>query len=602
MKNIKYIVFVWLLASVLPFQGFSQSLIRTNPADISDPQALFINPAILPYQNLSFNLGMKVYHVGFLSDNSTGLKHSYSSNSFPNILFNGVGIGLNLQSFNTPLMNNSGIGISLGFLLMEGFSIGASAFGSNLSYDPGHFDLIDTNDPVFQNGTGQWNTSFGAGMLIRPTERLSVGLSCNNINRPDLSLTNDGAKLPFEVDFGIKYYINNIFGASLFSHYEEEELLPGFLLESNIENKGIIKAGYVVRSLMFEGYLNLFKGFGINYRMDYPLNEVREFSYGSHQIGFSWNMRFNPDYTFNIRASRDTVKVIKEYTAIRVNKKENLKQIFSELDDYDLQFPEENSPDEIYKQSSGMSLDDIADPLPHNDRLETYRDNFIEIHEFIKANKKFKIDIQFPDAITAERAMVIKNYLVDSLKFHENDIELYHVTNGNSDSVIHSPKKDSIQTRLENSDDLLTDSEYIEVTSPPIERMVPNKIFFHVTNTKLRRVSQWRILITNIFREPIHEIEGVQNIENLVEWDCFKSDGTLMDVGNYYYQFQYSIGGGDRWIPKKPKRHRLVFVRVNRANTIEVTTGPVNDLKKLKGIKIRLKEPLGNGHKIENTE
>jgi len=584
-------------------QAFSQSLIRTNPADINDPQALFINPAILPYQNLSFNLGMKLYHVGFLSDNSTGLKYSYNSNSFPNVLLNGVGIGLNLQSFNTPYMNNAGIGISLGYSIVPGFSIGVSAHGNNLHYDPGRFDLIDPNDPVFQNGTGQWNVSFGAGLLVRPNEKLSVGLSCNNINRPDLSLMNDGARVPFEMDFGIRYYFNSYFGASIFSHYEREELVPGIVAEANIDNKGVIKAGYVVRSLMFEGYLNLFNGFGLNYRMDYPLYEVSEFSYGSHQIGFSWNMRFNPDYTFNISSSEDTVKVIKEYTAIRINKKENLKQLFSELDDYDLQFPEKNTTDEIYTESSGMSLDDIAESLPHNNHLDAYRDNFLEIHNFIKSKKKnFKIDIQFPDAITAERAMVIKNYLVDSLNFREDDIKLYRESNGNADLDMQKVKKDSIRNRLENSDDLLSDSEYLEISSPPIEKMIPEKLYFHITNTKLKRVSQWRILITNIFKEPIHEIKGVQNIENLVEWDCFKNDNTLMDVGNFYYQFQYSIGGGDRWIPKKPKRHRIVFIRINRAKTIEVTTDRINDLKQLKGIKIRLKEPLNNGNQIEKTE
>jgi len=589
---------------ILSQPGFSQSLIRANPADIIDPQALFINPAILPYQNLSFNLGMKVYHVGFLSDNSTGLKYSYNTNSFPNVLLNRVGIGLNLQSFNTPYLNNTGIGISLGYSLAPIFSIGISAHGSNLHYDPDKFDLVDLHDPVFQDGTGQWNISFGAGLLVRPNEKLSIGLSCNNINRPDLSLMNDGAKLPFELDFGIKYYFNNIFGASMFSHYQEEELIPGIFAEVNIDKKALIRTGYIDRCMMFEGYLNVLNGFGISYRLDYPLYEVNEFSYGSHQLGFTWNMKFNPDYTFNIRASTDTVRVVKEYSKIRINKKEDRKKLFSNLDYYDLKFPEKKTTEEIPTESSGgagMALDDIAESLPHNNQLEAYRDNFLEIRNNVKNTKKdFKIDIYFPDATTAERARVIKNYLVDSLRFKEKDIKLHRESNGNSnDYDSQQAKKDSIQILLDNSDDRFSDSEYIEISSPPIETMIPDKLYFHIMNTKLTRVSKWRILITNALNEPIHEITGLHNIESLVGWDCFKNDGTLMDVGNYYYQFQYSTGGG-RWIPKNPKRHRIVFIKVSRAKTIEITTDAINDLRMLKEVIIRLKEPSNYVHMEED--
>lgn len=584
MKKNRYQIIYILFLLIFSQQSLGQNLIRTNPADLTDPQALFINPAILPYQNLSLNLGMKVYHVGFLSDNSTGLKYSYNSNSFPNILFNGVGIGLTLQSFNTPYLDNAGIGIALGYAIVPGFSIGVSANGSNLSYDPDKFDLVNPIDPVFQNGTGQWNISFGAGLLVRPIEKLSVGLSCNNINRPDISLTNFGDRLPFELDFGIKYYFSKIFGISIFSHYQDEELTPGFLAEANIVNKGLIKTGYVDRCLMFEGHLNIFSGFGINYRLDYPLYEVNEVSYGCHQIGLSWNMKFNPDYTFNIRASRDTVRVIKEYTRIIINKKENIKKVLSNLDDIDLQFPEKKMSEKIPTEppKKGMSLDDIAESLPHNNHLEAYKDNFLEIRDYIKsANKDLTIDIYYPDAAIAERARVIKNYLVDSLKFKESNIRLHRESN---------EKKDSIQVPF----DTTAHSKYVEITSPATEKMLPERIFFQVANTKFTRVAKWRILITNSLKEPIHEIIGLHNIEDLVEWDCYKNDGTLMDVGNYYYQFQYSLGDG-RWVPQDPKRNRLVFLRVNRAKTVEITTDAVNDLKMLKEVIIRLKQPTNNG-------
>jgi len=591
-KIIIHTIVIILAAGLFSQPGVSQNLIRTNPADLTDPQALFINPAILPYQNLSFNMGMKIYHVGFLSDNSTGLKYSYNSNSFPNVLLNGIGIGLNLQSFNTPYLNNAGIGLALGYSISPVFSVGVSAHGSNLSYDPSKFDLIDFGDPVFSNGTGRWNVSFGAGFLIRPMEKLTVGLSANNINRPDLSLMKDGARLPFELDFGLKYYLGRIFSASVFSHYQDGQLTPGIVFEANVSSRALVKSGLVDKGWMFEGHLNLVNGFGINYRLDYPFWEANKVSYGSHQLGVTWNMKFNPDYTFNIDCSVDTIRLIKEYTKIRIEKNVYQDKIFSMLDYYDLQFSQETRTDQdTLLESTGMALDDIS--ASYNDQLEAYAENFRVISDYLnRTNQKLKIDIYAQDAISGERAAAIKKFLVDSMGFDAKDVRFHRESNGvNREKVWQQTKKDSILNLIESSTDLLTNSQYIEITSPPIECMVPDTIHFYITNARIRRVSQWRILITNIFREPIHEIPGVQNIPDVVSWDGFKDDGTLVDVGNYYYQFQYSIGGGNRWIPKRPKRHRLVFIRVNRAKTIEITSGAVDDIEMLKGVIIRLKEP-----------
>lgn len=600
MKQVKYIILLISMLMIISQQGIGQDLIRTNPADITDPQAIFINPALLPYQNLSLNLGMKIYHVGFLSNNSVGLRHSYSSNSFPNILLNGVGIGVTLQNFDSPYHSDTGIGISLGYSIAPSFSFGFSVHGSNFHLDKDKMDIVDLEDPLLFNRLGKWYVSYGAGLLIRPSEKFSAGLGFNNINRPSKSFEKDNKeeknRVPFEMDFGAKYYFNNIFGISVFSHLQKDEFAPGIAAEANIDNEGLIRTGYVDRGIMFEGQIKISNGFGITYRLDYPLSEVNKVSYGSHQLGVTWNMKFNRDYTFSIRVSEDTVRVLKEYNKIRINKKEDREKLFENLDYIDLQFPEnKKTTEQIETESpkSGMALDDIGDFLPHNNQLDAWRDNFMEIRDYVKSkNKDFTINIYFPDATTAERATVIKNYLIDSLKFKENNIKLLRESNGNGKSNasdLQEAKKDSIRILLDTSLDQYSNSEYIEISSPPIEKMIPGKIFFHITNTKLSRVSRWRILITNSLGDPIHEIAGIQNIENLVEWDCFKDDGTLMDVGNYYYQFQYSLGGG--WIPKNAKRYPITFIRVSRAKTIEITTDAINNLKMLKEVIIRLKEP-----------
>ncbi|HEX9972114.1 MAG TPA: type IX secretion system membrane protein PorP/SprF, partial [bacterium] len=576
----------------LPGEGFGQNIIRTNPADVMDSRALFINPAILPYRDMSFALGMKVFHLGFLSDNSTGLKYSYSSNSFPNLLLDRIGVGVTLESFNTPYFNTAGLGLAFAYSITPGFSFGVSAHGSNLSYDVSKFDLVDPNDPIFRNGAGQWNVRFDAGLLVRPMNNFAVGLSCNNLNRPDLSLINDGAKIPIELNFGIKQYFK-IFGASFFGHYENEDLTLGFLCEANIQNKGLLRTGYCDRSLMVEGQLNVGSGFALNYRMDYPLYEVSSFSNGSHELGITWNMRPNPEYSSSVRASADTVRLIRETSKIRINKQENQQQIFDQIDDYDLEFSgaQKNEIQDIPTvASSGMSLDDVFnESLPFSKYLDTYRQNFQEISNNIKeTSQPLKVDIYFLDATTAERAVMIKNYFLDTLKFKDKDVRLHQESNSNGN---HSSRKDSISSLIKDSPDWSSPKEYIEISSAPIEKLVPNKIVFDINAPNIGRVTKWRILITNILGEQIHEIVGYQNIAREVTWDGFKRDGSIVPVGNYFYQFQYIIGGGDRWFPKKPDIHQIVFIQVRRSKIIEFKTSELTHINKLKEVIIRLKNP-----------
>lgn len=585
------IIFISIMVN-LPSQGLGQNIIRTNPADVMDSRALFINPAILPYRDMSFALGMKVFHLGFLSDNSTGLKYSYSSNSFPNLLLDRIGVGVTLESFNTPYFATAGLGLSFAYSITPAFSFGVTAHTSNLSYDITKFDLVDLDDPVFRNGSGQWNARFDAGLLVRPMNNFSVGFSCNNLNRPDLSLVNDGARIPLEMNFGLKHYFKN-FGTSLFGHYENEDLTLGIVAEANIQNKALVRTGYCDRSLLFEGQLNIGSGFALSYRMDYPLYEVNNFSYGSHELGITWNMRPNPEYSFSVRASVDTVRLIRETSRIRINKQEDAKQIFGQIDDHDLEFPGAKTKQEQdipIAATSGMSLDDVFnESLPFSKYLDTYRQNFQEISDNFKSSgQQLKVDIYYLDATTAERAVMIKNYFRDTLNFKEKEIRLHREENSNGN---HRALKDSIEALLSNSVDWSSPKEYIEISSAPIENLVPKQIYFQINAPNVGRVTKWRILITNILGEQIHEISGYQNIEKEVSWDGFKRDGSSVPVGNYYYQFQYVTGGGDRWYPKKPDIHPIVFIQVRRSKIIELTTSELTHLNKLKEVVIRLKNP-----------
>ena len=222
MKNIKNYILVVLLICIISGAN-AQEKIRINPADRLDAKTLLINPAILPYQNLAFNFGMKIFQYGFLANDKTGIRYSYSTNSYPNFLFDGLGIGLIAQSYNTPYHSESGLGFSMGYLFGDIFSFGVAVRANNMSFNSDAFDLVHFGDPVFANGTGQWNLSIDAGIMVCPSENFSIGFSCNNFNQPDLSLVNEGANLPMELNFGGKYSFS-IFAMQFFGNYQNEKI------------------------------------------------------------------------------------------------------------------------------------------------------------------------------------------------------------------------------------------------------------------------------------------------------------------------------------------------------------------------------------------
>lgn len=591
----------------------AQDLIRTNPADLSDPQALFINPALLPFQNLSFHVAMKILHAGFLEGDGLGLRHFHNSITFPKPLLNNLGIGMTWQNFDSPFHTDNGIGISLGYSLRPSFSLGLSLNGSNFHLDRDKMTEVELKDPLLANRLGKWYYSCGVGLLMRPSSKFSLGVSLNNINRPSKSFDDSNNKeenrVPFTADLGIKFHVSRFIGFSLFSNWQENIYTPGFVAEALIENEaGLIRAGYVDRGLMFEGRVAIGSGFGISYRLDYPLSEINKVSYGSHQIGFGWNLKFNSDYTFNIKASEDTVRIIKEYYKIRIHKAENRDKLFEHLDPEDWKYPDKiEKKEEIqgeHAKKVGMTLDDIGGSFAHNNYLDAYKESFAQIRDYVKkANKNLTIDIYYRDAITAERAIVIKNFLIDSLSFNPKNVVLHKEKNGDQDRnevKLKQAKNDSLRLLIEQEAAMarFNSSDFIEIKTEPVESMQPKRIFFHITDAKVRRVSRWRILIADALGEPFHVINGFNVIENLVEWDGFLEDGTLIEPGNYYYQFQYSFDGGNTWIPKNPKRQMLTFVRVVKAKTTEISSSFSNNFDLLREVIIRLKEPV-NGDEEE---
>ncbi len=592
MQNFQRAVIFIILLGLIQILG-AQELMRSNPADRSDPKALLRNPAIIPFQNLAVNFGMRILNYGFLEDNPAGLRYTYNTTSYPDLLGTSFALGFLAQTFNASIYTQSEFGLATAYSVGDMVAVGVTTRFRNHNFDAGKMDLVNPNDPVFANGTGQWNVSFDAGLVVSPTEELSVAFSVSNLNKPDLSLSNSGAKLPREFSFGGKYLYRD-FGFSMFGNYYNEKLAFGIMTEANLQNRFIFRVGYLGGDDCFtaETQFNLFKGLGLTYRFDYPLNEMNSFGNGTHQLELSWNMRYNPLYAYDIKASTDTVKVIAETPVLIVSRDAFNDTLLNILEPKDLEFT--TDIDEKYYvpvKGGGLPLDELEDDSTFYEAADVYKRCFRDVKKHIEeTGKRIKVVITYNDAKTGERAALLRKYFIDSLKCLPEDVEIALEKKENETDSLKMALQDSVRMLLSAADTTFIKNGDLKFSWSTVERMIPEKIVFRISDIRRRKVYKWRILITDFIGAKVHEILGYHKVEPEIIWDGFTQNGRLLRNGDFFYSFQYSLGG-KRWVPKRPKRHRISFRMIKREKIISLTRGEITDFGNLKDLLIILKNP-----------
>ncbi len=480
------------------------------------------------------------------------------------------------QNFSTPYFNNLEIGLSVAYAVSPMISMGFSLRGLNTFFDFDKFDLIDP-DPLFLDKSKQWkkwDISLGTGFLFSPHQNFLFGMSFNHLNRPDISLGNDGIRKPIELDFGAKYHLGK-WGTSAFAHYISKELAIGFHLERELSDKGKIKIGSYDQSLMVEGLLNIVKKVSLIYRLEYPFNDMNHFSYGSHLFGMSWNIN-PPGGHFGIEASVDTVKFVRKRSILRIDKMltDHLESFFSYMDYADFIIPA-NDPQSMKDASLSTLMDDPEVTL-NEEKYENYRENLKSL--FSQSSMKNKtIDIHYQDNESAERVLRVKNYLQNELGLPGDDIRIYQDLASHEADRSDAAKIDSLKQLI--NQNLKEDGlEFLEITNPWIENVIPENISFHISNKTEKKVYEWKIIITDASKKPVHLISGFHQLPDLIEWNGLTADGKSMPVGHYYYHLRYS-DQPNHWLPEKPKYRRLVFIDVIQEALVEFTSKNITDVE-----------------------
>jgi hypothetical protein len=294
MKRILFISFITWIATL--YQVHSQEFNWYNSSNFYEPQIIFSNPAGIAFKvNRQVNLSSQLLYTGLDNDN---LSNHYLGYSEP-LGDYGV-LGFRGLYFNSHILKQGSFSLLYSkFLIDSRLSVGINLNLHNYSYDQGNFQLVDPGDPLLANGSSINAFGIGVGILYSPFSDLSIGLSLDDLNRPDISLEGGKAKKPLLANFGISYRIYSLIPEFDIRHYQGEKRSETYyifgLRQLLFNNDAMISAQYQQNGFNVGGsyYLGNMR---LDYTYSYPLNELQEITSGSHQLSFTYNFGSNWGY------------------------------------------------------------------------------------------------------------------------------------------------------------------------------------------------------------------------------------------------------------------------------------------------------------------
>ena len=553
----------------IPVMVNGQNIISADPSDTFDSESIFINPAVIPFQHRQIMLGMKVFQLGFLKSQDLGLRNSYFSFSLPEAFSGLINLGLSGQNFSVPLYDQTNFSLLLAKRPFERMSIGIKYNLFAKSYHKGEFDLVDPNDPVFANGTLKLAHSFGAGIIFFPWSTLVIGLSCDHLNRPDVSLFQNSYKQPMVYDFGFRYSWT-YFSSSVYLNYLQQHWQMNWLFETRPSASSSFKLGYVQQAAKFAVQLDLFEGLSMSYAFDYPFYEVNQMSRGSHQISFMYDLDhrdrtkdvqftsyekgnfpiFNLPSRFFVEIQMAKLEIISQQIVRSIDEEiplealKNLTEVELAINDSTLNI------EQLYVHGylPSQNLSSLYLSAKYSPKYETWlANNFL--------SRKITSLRFIADPNSVQRAEDLRDFIANHTPIKDQPIEIKHTE--------HAPITKRVETEILNR--LAKTQSY---------SLNPETVSFHISSIKMRKYSgKWKLVISDCSENEVKTFYGKGSVPERVLWDWRDKDGTLIKPDIYYYYFQWE--NRNRKLRKTQPRMFSV-TKISRTLNIDIRSKPEN--------------------------
>jgi hypothetical protein len=575
---------LWLWLGISPISA--QTLLTPNPADMADGRTNLVNPAVVSWQDPLFSLGTRILHLGVV-DNSLAFRTSYFSLTAVNRSIgkiDGFGFGLQGQFFNSPSMNRIAVNGLASRKLFDQFSVGASVGILNQSFDRSQFVLDDENDPVLAKDLSKWVLfNLGAGILVTPNRHLALGLSVNQLSRPNIAIGNAEVRLPRLISGGAVVGMS-YFRAILGFTAESDDFLPMVIFESFKPELGFLKIGYGSEAATFEGQLHLARGVSLNYRYAYPVTDLRLASSGSHELGLVFNFRkraslyepewlqpefvrrpvINPATAFVVESVFDTLLIVDKYIKRKVDP--NITQ--KELGDLpeDIFFSADSLEPDLPKIGAGRLLKRFDDSNGTHDALDTPQDSLDILHAMRKNHTANYLNF-LRNLATRMRDPVFRARIVIPPDSKRARLLLKYLT-------LYGPVTDRLEI-------VIQDSSYLAERGRLGARKIPEHVFYRTLKAASDTFTfflnlddlrwgpvEWTFFVENVAGEIILAVSGDRKILSRYVWDWRLQNGQLPPPGTYYYYIRWRSEDHQNYIsPKKA----LTINRIDRHIAIEIS-------------------------------
>jgi len=273
----------WLLIIASPAVCQNSEIYGTaaNPADMNDPFAHIVNPALSEMTFDQVAAGYRVLHLGLLNQ-AAGLNTGQIAYSGRRLL---GGVAAGFGYLNTPIWSESHLSFGWGKRIWKGVSIGLGGGVNQRGFNKGDLYVDDVSDPLLAGSLSRTvPTTRLALMWTKPLWGLTTGLVLENPHEPNVSLTGDDNVVLGRVwrwgvgfeDNGVHIkagLVDNEFG----THYSSSGrifLIGGSSLTARFgqQNWGV-GARFVISDLLF-----------VDYEFSLPRSELATETSGTHGI------------------------------------------------------------------------------------------------------------------------------------------------------------------------------------------------------------------------------------------------------------------------------------------------------------------------------
>ncbi|MCP4290567.1 MAG: hypothetical protein GY780_01860 [bacterium] len=604
--HIIWLLLLLLLSGVAHAQNEPIFGSTSDVADLSDPFAYGLNPALGEMTLQQISAGFQILHLGLL-ENSTDLNTGgliYTTRKF-----NG-GLSLDANYLNTPLWGVKKFRAGYGRRVYAGLSLGLS-----LGLDQRSFDLSDADlnqgshvDPLLTGGLSRTvaTTTLAAAYSL-PWQGVTVSALLENPHQPNISLggNTDNVYLPATLRAGASWE-RKLFSLNAGIVDRQWRTTYSASARGNIYGRHSVLAKIDSDHWALGARVSVGSRAWLEYSYTNPTSELGELTSGSHGIVISWHasgkakpaVRYNHDsfddapYSPVMQTSTTdffpeaeavavapvdpthgffTVEAVTDTALIRVKR---LRRVFGpsvdmarvrRLPRWRIGVIDSTWSDRItWDITEGMVDAYPENDLPRGNYSDEYRASMDSLNRDLKSGSGGDLLIVADENQLDRARYLARKAGADSLQSGRVQIKrLQPIANENlRRQLIRSVGNDSIPAVEEIS---LRQFPSIAINIHSLGDVVGTRA--------------WTMEISDSLERPVRQFQGVGNPPEQVLWNWLDSHDELVDVDQYTYQL--------KWVDAQGNRHftiarEITIARQVMQRTLEfgVEKTPLRELQK----------------------